>query len=172
LLGAPSQDWVHSKVNSLEKALQLAMGTIAKASNAVSGKATELLPKPRGSSMKCPAGLPAALSDKNCREYQGYYHTDHTLPSEYFLPDVARPDGLKVHTLDLTYLFDRHLDNPDFFLVGEGRRIRDPKTTTKPEDRSLASRIEKRYRGVGKSVYISRQKRLVEALASTKRSRT
>lgn len=172
LLGAPSEDWALSKVDSLEKALQLAMGTIARASNAVSGKATELLPKPHGGSMKCPARLPTGLTDKNCREYRGYYHTDFTLPSEYFLPDVKRPEGLKVHTLDFTYLFDRRLDNPDFFLIGEGRRIRDGRSTSKPKDGILSGKVEKRRRGVARSIYISREKRLVEALRRSGTPRT
>jgi hypothetical protein len=162
LLSSPQEGWAISKVDSLDKALQLAMSTIARASNAVSGKATELLPRLPGDSMICPRSLPTALSDKNCRRYRGHYHTDYTLPSEYFLADVERPVGLTTHTLDFTYLFDRSLDNPDFNVLGEGRRIRSPRVK---KDRMATERTQKRLRAAGSSVYISNEDRLLTALA-------
>lgn len=70
------------------------MRTIALASNAVSGKATELSPL-SGSAMptpRCPVELPPFLLDKDFRYYKGYYHTDYTIPSDYFLPDIKRPN--------------------------------------------------------------------------------
>lgn len=128
LTGAPSEGYPEAKVDSLDKALDLAMRTIDKASVAVSGKATELLPLPddRGELPvpECPVKLSDAMSDKNYCEYRGHYHTDYTLPSEYFLPDVERPKGLKDHSLDFTYLFHKSIDNPDFRLMGEGHQIR------------------------------------------------
>ena len=39
------------------------------------------------------------LKDKDFRSYRSYYHTDFTLPSEYFLPDVP-PEKVLVEFLD------------------------------------------------------------------------
>jgi hypothetical protein len=128
LMAAPDEGYPEAKVDSLAKALDLAMRTISKASETVSGKATELLPLPDDLSTlpvsECPVKLSDSMSDKNFCEYRGNYHTDYTLPSEYFLPDVERPKGLKVHSLDFTYLFHKNLDNPDFRLMGDGHQIR------------------------------------------------
>lgn len=128
LTGAPSEGYPEAKIDSLAKALDLAMRTIDKASVAVSGKATELLPLPDDHRElpipECPVKLSDAMSDKNFCEYRGRYHTDYTLPSEYFLPDVERPKRLKVHLLDFTYLFHKSIANPDFRLMGEGHQIR------------------------------------------------
>lgn len=128
LTGAPDEDYPEAKIDSLAKALDLAMRTIDKASVAVSGKATELLPLSDDRSElpvpECPVKLSDAMSDKNFCEYKGRYHTDYTLPSEYFLPDVERPAGLTVHSLDFTYLFHKSIANPDFRLMGEGHQIR------------------------------------------------
>lgn len=128
LTGAPGEGYPEAKIDSLAKALDLAMRTIDKASVAVSGKATELLPLPDDHRElpipECPVKLSNAMSDKNFCEYRGRYHTDYTLPSEYFLPDVERPKGLKVHSLDFTYLFHKSIANPDFRLMGEGHQIR------------------------------------------------
>jgi hypothetical protein len=159
MLGLPSEGWELSKVDSLDKALQLAMSTIARASNAASGKATQLLPSTDGT--KCPASLPTSFLKKNCRIYHGYYHTDYTLPSEYFLPNVERPIGLKEHTLDFTYLFDKRLDNPAYFTMGKGRRLRGPGLG---DDKALMKKVQKRRRGVGQSVKIRQYPRLVDAL--------
>jgi len=128
LLGASSEPLATTKIDSLEKALEFAMRTIWGASTAVSGKATELLPLPHDLAMlpvsKCPAELPRFLVEKNYCTYQGYYHTDVTLPSDYFLPDVKRPQHVKPIELDFTYLFRRDIDNPAFKSMGEGSRIR------------------------------------------------
>jgi hypothetical protein len=169
LLGAPEEGWVPSKVDSLDKALEFAMRTIGLASDTISGKATELLPRghERGGKIKeCPVDLPSFLATKNFCEYRGYYHTDYTLPSEYFLPDVARPKGLKIHKLDFTYLFDKRLDNPDFFLLGEGRRIRSGRSAAAASktDDARRQKVEKRRRGVEISIYINRYARLAQAI--------
>jgi hypothetical protein len=128
MMDAPDENYPETKVDSLAKALELAMRTISKASDAISGKATELLPLPEVTSELsvpvCPVNLSPAMSEKNFCEYRGQYHTDYTLPSEYFLPAVERPDGLKVHSLDFTYLFHKSINNPDFRLIGEGQQIR------------------------------------------------
>jgi len=36
--------------------------------------------------------------------YVGWYHTDYTIPSEYFRPDVERPQDLRPFYLDFTYI--------------------------------------------------------------------
>ncbi len=114
-----------SKLDSLGEALKLAMQTISMASNAPSGKATQLLPlSAENPPKKCPITLGAPLSEFDFSEYLGYYHTDVTLPSEYFHPAVERPAHIEPFLLDFTYLFDKSLDNPDFLRMGEGRRIR------------------------------------------------
>ncbi|MEA2603422.1 MAG: hypothetical protein QOF89_4414 [Acidobacteriota bacterium] len=113
-----------SKVDSLGKALELAMKTISLASNGPSGPATRLLPISGDTLRKCPIDLRPPLSGFNFSEYLGYYHTDNTLPLDYFHPAVERPVDAEPYNLDFTYLFDNSLDNPDFLRMGEGRRIR------------------------------------------------
>jgi len=44
-LGVSDEDWIASRVDSLPKALILAMKTVANAAETASGKATELLPR-------------------------------------------------------------------------------------------------------------------------------
>jgi hypothetical protein len=170
LMDAPDEDYPESKVDSLAKALELAMRTIDKASDAVSGKATELLPLPTDRSempvRECPVKLSPAMSDKNFCEYRGRYHTDYTLPSEYFLPDVERPEGLKVHTLDFTYLFHKSVDNPDYRLMGEGQQIR--RVTGDDDEVPTLNDLDyvrlKRLTGNEEEVLISEHKRLKAAL--------
>jgi hypothetical protein len=125
-VGVPLEDLANPKVDSLDKALELAMRTIDMAQTGPSGKATNLTPRsPTNDRPVCPKTLPAALAAWDCRKYQGYYHTDYTIPSEYFTSDVERPTGLQSRELDFTYLFDKSLDNPDHVRMGEGRPIRD-----------------------------------------------
>lgn len=128
ILGLPDEGYPDLPIDSLERALQVAMHTISLASDAASGKATQLLPLPDDRSElvvpECPIKLPARLSDKNFCEYKGYYHTDFTLPSEYFLNCVERPLETKSYSLDFTYLFRRGLENPEFITMGEGQQVR------------------------------------------------
>jgi len=107
---------------SLQKALELAMRTIAKASNGPSGKATQLQPKT--SDAKCPYEMPSALAEFDCRTYKGQYHTDETIPSIYFHSDVTKPGDARSYNLDFTYLFDDNVSNPAYVTMGKGRRIR------------------------------------------------
>ncbi len=169
IMDAPEESYPETKLDSLDKALELAMRTISKASDAISGKATELLPFPEDTSKLpvpvCPANLSAAMSGKNFCEYRGHYHTDYTLPSEYFLPEVERPDGLKVHALDFTYLFHKNIDNPDFRLMGEGQQIRRIEGDDSPTLRLDPARL-KRQIGEENEVLISEQKRLRAALST------
>jgi hypothetical protein len=126
--GLSSEEYPASKITSLDIALDFAMRTINGAADAVSGKATWLAPLPTDKTQlptdKCPANLPGFLKDKNFCNYEGFYHTDITLPSEYFLADVERPAHISTHNLDFTYLFHEDVDNPDFEAMGRGRRIR------------------------------------------------
>jgi len=126
MLGSPDEGYPDLPIDSLKRALQVAMHTIGLASDAVSGKATELLPLPEDLSTlpECPAKLPRPLANKNFCEYAGYYHTDFTLPTEYFRSSVERPQDVERYSLDFTYLFKSGLDNPDFMSMGEGRQVR------------------------------------------------
>ena len=98
-IGVSSDARSGPKIDSLVKALTIAMQTIDNASNAVSGRATELLPLPADPTelpvTACPFGLPPKLGDKNFCAYRGYYHTDFTLPSGYFRPEIERPVEIK-----------------------------------------------------------------------------
>jgi hypothetical protein len=116
--------FAESKVDSLEQALEFAMRTIAMASDSISGKATELINTETNQKQTCPISLPKQLIGKDCSRYKGYYHTDITIPSEYFNSDIERPKDGKVHILDFTYLYDNNLKNPDHITMGTGRRIR------------------------------------------------
>ena len=79
------------------------MMTIDRAAETSSGRATWLLPHPGSDSVpRCPIKLPSSLADKNHCEYAGYYHTDVTLPSAYFRPDVDRPADQCTQQLDLS----------------------------------------------------------------------
>ncbi len=163
-LGAPPEGWEPTKVDSLGKALVLAMHTIHSASDAVSGKATELLSIPKDDTGKpvteCPTQLPSFLVDKDFTRYRGRYHTDVTVPSEYFRPDVERPAGLPECVLDFSYLLQRGVDNPDFTTMGEGRQIRVEEIVPSPSPRP-----SKRQRMEPVSVPIETARRLVESLA-------
>lgn len=158
LLGVPMEAGVRAKVDSLGKALEFAMRTISLASDAVSGKATELMPMPESDlpSPQCPIELPTFLANKDFRYYKGYYHTDFTLPSEYFLPAVERPTHCKARTLEFTYMFDTDLENPDYLTMGAGRRVRG--------ESEKAGRIDPISQPIDAS------DRLVQALASGDRS--
>jgi hypothetical protein len=159
-------DITNPVVDSLEKALELAMRTIALASDGPSGKATALMPRPSAAGLpRCPVTLPAAFADKDYCGYQGWYHTDYTLPAEYFTPEVERPAPTQTHDLDFTYLFDQSLDNPDFNRMGRGRIIRDPAATTDPEV-PQAYKWHKRLRGEASEVEIDHVPRLREALGN------
>ena len=149
-MGTSSDEFASPKLDSLEKALEFAMRTISLASLGPSGPATELvqLPSDLSTYPPCPVNLPSALAGKNYCEYSGKYHTDITIPSEYFRADVLRPFDLPAHELDFTYLFDRSVDNPDFYRMGYGLQVR---VTGTPDQKAAAAayRFEKRLRGQG-----------------------
>lgn len=149
-----SEGWRHPSINSLEQALAYAMKTIDNASEAISGRATELLPLVDRSQLiveKCPA-LPEELADKNCCEYVGFYHTDYTLPSEYFIPAIERPEHIEPRKLDFTYLFDERLSNPDYVNMGVGRQVGAEDENATSTDLTTIDRAIKRGRAAGKIV--------------------
>jgi len=157
-------DFANPAVDSLDKALELAMRTIDLASNGPSGKATSLLPRPRTVTLpKCPVTLPPSFRDKDYCEYQGWYHTDYTLPSEYFDPNIERPTAIRNYRLDFTYLFEESLDNPDFERMGRGRAIRESTADTEAID---AYRKQKRLRGEPVETDIDHVPRLRDALGN------
>lgn len=157
-LDLPNENFANPIIDSLPKALEFAMRTIDQAADGISGKATTLIPlsSEKESEVRCPVSLPDFLKDKSHCSYRGYYHTDYTVPSEYFVPDVERPEATKTHELDFTYLFDESLDNPDFLTMGEGRRIR--------ADVPAEYRFAKRLRGIETEAEIDDLPRLREAL--------
>jgi hypothetical protein len=127
VMGGPGQSLENEAVTSLGKALDLAMRTINLAAHAPSGKATTLVPLPSplpNSLPACPTTLPKVLEGKNYTAYQGWYHTDVTVPSEYFRPDVQRPIDIVAKELDFTYLFHDDIENPDHITTAKGRRVR------------------------------------------------
>ena len=164
-LSAADEDRPTFKLDSLEKALEFAMKTIAKASEGVSGRATYLLPIPHNPKempvQECPVKLPKQLADKNFCEYEGYYHTDITIPSEYFTPSSRRPAGQSVYRLDFTYLFDKSLDNPDYRSMATGIQIRGSDVVRKYLDR-----IVKISKGKAEEVTIEQEPILNDALLS------
>lgn len=119
-------EWQPTKVDSLEQALDYAMRTIGRAApNAPSGPATSLVPatkEPRDP--PCPIKLTGRLRGKDHCRYTGWYHTDVTLPSEYFRANVERPRDISARSLDFTYLFDDRLDNPDHHTTMLGVQVR------------------------------------------------
>ncbi|MCA9315752.1 MAG: hypothetical protein KDB73_09700 [Planctomycetes bacterium] len=114
---------VASNLTSLKTALTVAMQTIDSASDACSGKATEL----RSTEDAPPEELqplPPALRGRDWRSYTGYYHTDFTVPRVYFRQDVERPPEVEPLELDFTYLYDDAAENLDHFTMARGVRIR------------------------------------------------
>lgn len=117
-------------IDSLVTALKFAMMTINGAQDAPSGKATSLRKLDQKTydalTPKCPFAnaVPSSLHLMDYKSYHGWYHTDVTVPSDYFRPDVARPASVERKDLDFTYLFDDSIENPDFETTGLGGRIR------------------------------------------------
>jgi hypothetical protein len=166
-MGSTLPDFRNPKIESLDKALEMAMRTIDLASDAPSGKATNLLPRPEKSdgSSPCPVKLPVFLESKDYCRYHGLYHTDVTLPEAYFRSDVERPAGLPEHTLDFTYLFDQSLDNPDHLLMGRGLQIREDADAEDEMADSPSYRFAKRERGAASEIAIANAPLLTKALS-------
>jgi hypothetical protein len=162
-LGAPSEGWEVSKIESLPKAHEVALRTIHMASEAISGKATILVNAPIDANGEPISGplqdLPKFLFGKDQSQYFGYYHTDYTVPSEYFLPDVERPKGLQGHVLDFTYLFEAGIDNPDYITLGTGRPIREDQTGV---DQIAGATRERKMKST--EVRLDTEQRLIQAI--------
>ena len=124
----PAESNVALQVRSSEDALRLAMKTVHSASDGVSGRATELIPLSETEAAmlpRCPISpLSGSLAGMNHCTYQGYYHTDQTLPAVYFQPDENRSQDAQPHTLDFTYLFVNEMDNPAFETMSAGIPVR------------------------------------------------
>jgi hypothetical protein len=168
LMGTADGAYKAPTIDSLDKALGLAMRTIQLASDTVSGRATFLLPEPEREPgrAECPAGLPRTVLGMDCEGYRGFYHTDYTIPSEYFEPDVLRPALMEPKALDFTYLFRKSLDNPDFYRMGEGRRIRESGETAQTGLPHESYPFAKRLRAVPVEVRVADVPLLVQALGS------
>jgi hypothetical protein len=165
-VGLDNDPWATTKVDSLEKALEYAMRTIDNASDTVSGKATHLTPLPddaEGTLPACPVNLSGELAKKNFCTYEGRYHTDHTVPSEYFRRDVERPVGLPTHELDFTYLFHGDVENPDFYTTGAGLQIRTDLTPEEYQQRRIIF-SQKSLRSQGEEVTLTKERRLALGL--------
>lgn len=117
-------------VDSLATALKFAMLTINGAQEAPGGKATCLRKLDQetydGLVPKCPFAheIPLKLQLMDYKNYDGWYHTDTTIPSDYFHSDVNRPATVVKKELDFTYLFDDSIDNPAFETTGLGGQTR------------------------------------------------
>lgn len=117
-------------IDSLGTALKFAMLTINGAQDTPSGKATCLRQLDQQTydalTPKCPFAhaVPPKLQLMNYKNYDGWYHTDVSVPSDYFHPDVVRTAGVAKKDLDFTYLFDDSIDNPAFETTGLGGQIR------------------------------------------------
>ena len=149
---------VATKVTSLPTALEWAMRTIFSASVGPSGKATELLSLGSEEARpKCPVTLPKFLQDRDYCIYRGHYHTDITIPSEYFRADVLRPASLSSHLLDFTYLFNPDIANPDFVTTATGRRVRGMDAGPSPQPQKVS-------RAVATAARIAEHPGLVKAL--------
>lgn len=84
-----------------------------------------LLPLQGGPSIepKCPIALPPFLETKDYRTYIGRYHTDVTLPSEYFAPTLSARTACQRMTW-ISPICSRHLSIiPITFLWGAGRKF-------------------------------------------------
>ena len=126
VLGLNPADLPPAPIDSLDKALLVAMQTIGGASDAISGKATWLRDAPGNAppNRRCPAHFPPKLQQFDPCEYGGYYHTDFTVPSEYFEDSADRPTHVRDRTLDFTYLRDASVENPAHITMGLGQRVK------------------------------------------------
>ena len=166
-IGAPRDGPAPTKIDSLAQALEFAMRTIDMAADTISGPATRLVEAPPAA--RCPIKLPINLAGHDCHEYEGFYHTDITLPSAYFRPEIERPSATKLWRLDFTYLWKSGVDNPDHTTMGGGRNIRSATLLSKTgEDRHAhGPALRKSLRMQPTQIAIHSSPRLVAALGGT-----
>jgi hypothetical protein len=154
-LGLDVDDPADDKVQSLGKALKLAMQTIRNATPAVSGPATALKKREEDAQaqlVKCPIELPSGLAEFSHCSYKGWYHTDTTLPRLYFQPDIKRPELAALHELDFTYIFDERISNADYVTTGAGVQIRDPSEMIHGENAGSIAEFSREGRYVGEEL--------------------
>jgi hypothetical protein len=115
-----------TSIQTLSHALKYAMHTIQNASYRSSGactwpRATSLMRE--GPDSTCPFPLIAsdsALKTMSWTTYAGWYHTDVTIPSEYFQPEQDRPAAIQVPiALDFSYLHSKREADYKKLAVGE-----------------------------------------------------
>lgn len=85
--------------------------------------------------------MPSKYQATSTANYEGCYHTDHTVPTVYFRPDAERPSKALPLLLDLTYLFAGDVGNPAHETMGKGVQLsgsRRPKATELGKHRRLA----------------------------------
>jgi hypothetical protein len=129
-----------TKVESLSSVLKFAMYTVLGASEQTDPslgptweKATRLL---RRDPELEPCPYEEIDNDKNLRTkdyrlYTAWFHTDHSVRSEFFYENPRRPQNLEEpYALDLTYLTD--MGNPDFAKVATGVEMGMPKLEAQP----------------------------------------
>jgi hypothetical protein len=124
--GVPLANRGKLKIDSLRAALQYAMMTIDNAQEAVSGKATWLIDLSdneckhlaKENPLSAISSVPEYLLRKDFRKYSGWYHTDVTIPSLYFRPDVERSKEIPALDLYFSYLFDK--SEMSYRTMGEG----------------------------------------------------
>jgi len=79
-----------------------------------------------GPDSPCPFPLIASdgvLEGMNWTTYLGWYHTDVTVPSEYFLSDQGRPQTIEFPiALDFSYLHSQR--EPDYKKLARGELIK------------------------------------------------
>lgn len=114
-----------TSVQSLEHALKYAMHTIHSASSRETGSCTwetATLLLGGGPDSKCPFPLISddpILNGLDWTTYLGWYHTDIAVPSQYFIPQQARPRAIACpFALDFSYLHDRR--GPDYKRLAQG----------------------------------------------------
>jgi hypothetical protein len=102
-----------NSVDSLAKVLRLGMLTISGASEQtdpsagpVWDRATLLLRRERGGTCPFPEiEEDGRLSTFDCNTYMAWYHTDYTVPTDYFRsPDSTRPSDIRPFAMDFTYI--------------------------------------------------------------------
>jgi hypothetical protein len=108
---------VSGNINRPQAVLELAMRTIRRAVPFKGESATGLRnitnAEAEVAEPRCPFHLAKDLKDQDWREYDGWYHTDITLPVLYFRDDQNRPLSAKKLDLDFTYIYHDAPSNPD-----------------------------------------------------------
>lgn len=121
-----------TSVTSLPQVLKFAMITIRQASQQPDHEsppfwepATSLAR--RDHDVPCPfieLAKDNQLGEFDFSKYLGWYHTDHTIPSDYFREDVQRPTDLRQFVLDFSYIHDRSLEAYQSMSAGQKTHLK------------------------------------------------